>query len=333
MPGRRQVDRPGGHRAAGSPPSSARPARAPSWRGTRSSCARATRWPTPWRRTGSSWASPPAGPSRSSGRSTPARSRPAPRSSSPAGNRRAGQGGRQRVPGHEDLLHQRDGRDLRGRRGRRARPGADPRRRPAHRPGLPARRARLRRRLPAQGHPGLRGPRRGARRRCARSPSCARSTRSTCAAAPAPPTWRSNWPAGTWPGRRSASWAPRSSRAPTTSATPRPWTWRRSCPAWARASPSTTRPRSTTPGASAPSSAMPQTWPRPPGARTWCCCSPSGRSSPRSRRAAWRAVARRNIIDARNVLDPAPWREAGWEYRALGVAEDTESAVWLDPSR
>ena len=44
-------------------------------------------------------------------------------------------------------------------------------------------------------------------------------------------------------------------------------------------------------------------------------------------------VARRNIIDARNALDPAAWREAGWEYRALGVAEDTESAVWLDPSR
>ena len=33
-------------------------------------------------------------------------------------------------------------------------------------------------------------------------------------------------------------------------------------------------------------------------------------------------VARRNIIDARNALDPVPWREAGWEYRALGVAED-----------
>jgi UDPglucose 6-dehydrogenase len=34
-------------------------------------------------------------------------------------------------------------------------------------------------------------------------------------------------------------------------------------------------------------------------------------------------VARRNIIDARNALDPVLWREAGWEYRALGVAEDT----------
>ena len=31
-------------------------------------------------------------------------------------------------------------------------------------------------------------------------------------------------------------------------------------------------------------------------------------------------VARRNIIDARNVLDPDLWRAAGWNYRALGVA-------------
>jgi UDPglucose 6-dehydrogenase len=43
-------------------------------------------------------------------------------------------------------------------------------------------------------------------------------------------------------------------------------------------------------------------------------------------------VARRNIIDARNALDPLPWREAGWEYRALGVAEDAEARARLDPS-
>jgi UDPglucose 6-dehydrogenase len=30
-------------------------------------------------------------------------------------------------------------------------------------------------------------------------------------------------------------------------------------------------------------------------------------------------VGRKNIIDARNVLEPAPWREAGWTYRALGA--------------
>jgi UDPglucose 6-dehydrogenase len=34
-------------------------------------------------------------------------------------------------------------------------------------------------------------------------------------------------------------------------------------------------------------------------------------------------VARRNVVDARNVLDPALWRAAGWNYRALGVALPT----------
>ncbi len=29
-------------------------------------------------------------------------------------------------------------------------------------------------------------------------------------------------------------------------------------------------------------------------------------------------VARRNIVDGRNALDPVRWREAGWTYRALG---------------
>ena len=31
-----------------------------------------------------------------------------------------------------------------------------------------------------------------------------------------------------------------------------------------------------------------------------------------------RTVAGRNIVDGRNVLDPAAWRSAGWTYRALG---------------
>ena len=29
-------------------------------------------------------------------------------------------------------------------------------------------------------------------------------------------------------------------------------------------------------------------------------------------------VAQRNLVDGRNVLDPAQWRAAGWAYRALG---------------
>jgi UDPglucose 6-dehydrogenase len=31
-------------------------------------------------------------------------------------------------------------------------------------------------------------------------------------------------------------------------------------------------------------------------------------------------VARRNIVDARSALDPVAWRDAGWDYRALGIA-------------
>src|SRR5262245_13401548 len=42
-------------------------------------------------------------------------------------------------------------------------------------------------------------------------------------------------------------------------------------------------------------------------------------------------VVRRTLIDARNVLDPGAWREAGWDYRALGVACDTEGAVGRAP--
>ena len=40
-------------------------------------------------------------------------------------------------------------------------------------------------------------------------------------------------------------------------------------------------------------------------------------------------VARRNIIDARGVLDPLPWQEAGWQFRALGVAHDTVATAGL----
>ncbi len=29
-------------------------------------------------------------------------------------------------------------------------------------------------------------------------------------------------------------------------------------------------------------------------------------------------VKERRLVDGRNVLDPAPWRAAGWTYRALG---------------
>ena len=31
-------------------------------------------------------------------------------------------------------------------------------------------------------------------------------------------------------------------------------------------------------------------------------------------------VAARSMVDGRHALDPAAWRAAGWEYRALGRA-------------
>jgi UDPglucose 6-dehydrogenase len=34
-----------------------------------------------------------------------------------------------------------------------------------------------------------------------------------------------------------------------------------------------------------------------------------------------KAVAQRLIADGRHALDPAPWRAAGWTYRALGRPE------------
>ncbi len=80
-------------------------------------------------------------------------------------DRGAGEGGRELVPRDQDLVHQRDGRGLRGDRSgcRAARPGAQLRR--TDRGALPQAGARLRRGLPAEGHPGVPGPSGGARGR------------------------------------------------------------------------------------------------------------------------------------------------------------------------
>ena len=86
-------------------------------------------------------------------------------SSPPTCHRRAGQGRGQLVPGHQDLLHQRDGRGLRGDGRRRPDAGQGAVLRQPDRRPVPQARSRLRRRLPAQGHPGLHPPRRGARGR------------------------------------------------------------------------------------------------------------------------------------------------------------------------
>ena len=57
-------------------------------------------------------------------------------------HRRAGQGGRELVPRHQDLLHQRDGRGVRGGRRRRRDPRRRHRPRRPHRPQVPQRRPR-----------------------------------------------------------------------------------------------------------------------------------------------------------------------------------------------
>ena len=138
-PGRRQVDRAGGHgRPAGRARSHGRGARRRCWRGTRSSCARASRSRTPCTRTGSSYGlrrhSEPAAPRRCCARSTRPARRRHPGRRHRLRHRRAGQGRRERVPRHEDLLHQRDGRGVRGgRRGRHAAGRRDRLRRPHRR--------------------------------------------------------------------------------------------------------------------------------------------------------------------------------------------------------
>ena len=74
--------------------------------------------------------------------------------------RRDDQARRQRVPGHEDLVHQRDRQCVRGDRRRRARGGARDGSRPADRDPLPQARDRLRRLLLPQGRLGAQAARR-----------------------------------------------------------------------------------------------------------------------------------------------------------------------------
>ena len=97
------------------------------------------------------------------------------------------------------------------------------------RQALPARRARLRRRLPAQGHPRVHGPGRGAGRPGRAGLPRARSTGSTSGAAPAWSTSAGSCSAATSPASRCASGAPPSSPTPTTSATRPRWTWPPRC--------------------------------------------------------------------------------------------------------
>ena len=233
-------------------------------------------------------------------------------------DRRARQGVRQRVPRHEDLVHQRHGRDRRGHRRRRhpARRRDRPRR--PHRPPLPQRRHRLRRRLPAEGHPRVHGPRRRARpgeslaflaevdainlRRRERVVDAGRRARRRCRGL-----------------RRSPCSASPSSPTPTTCATRPPSTSPGGCTASAPTSRDSTPRRTSRPRGSLPSSTTRPT-PRPPcAAPTWSSCSPSGSEfralDPET---VGSLVAQKRIVDGRNVLDLTAWRAAGFDARGLG---------------
>ena len=74
-------------------------------------------------------------------------------------------------------------------------PGVGAQLRRPHRRPVPEAGPRLRRRMPAEGHPRLPCPRRRSSASVRRCRSSTRSTRSTSVAAPAPSTWSASWPA------------------------------------------------------------------------------------------------------------------------------------------
>ena len=178
----------------------------------------------------------------------------------------------------------------------------------AHRPQVPQRRPRLRRRLPAQGHPRLHGPGERARRRPGADASCARSTRSTCAAASGWSTSPARSCGGSIVGTHR-----RAGRGVQAQQRRRPrlaGAQRRRPDARCRARTSTvTDPRGDRerPPSAGPTSRFADTAEEAAArAPTWCCCSPSGASTATSTPTALgELVAERAIVDGRNGLDPA----------------------------
>ena len=179
--------------------------RTSSWPGTRSSCARASRSRTPCARTGSSSAC-----IRDLRRAAAARRVRAGDRGRHAGrrdrlrHRRAGEGRGELVPGHQDLVHQRDGRGLRGDRRRRHPAG---RRRSGTTRGSAAGSCTPGSGSAAAACPrtsGRSSPAPGARGRPGGVVPPARSTRSTCAGGPGRSTWASSWSTARTraPGRR-----------------------------------------------------------------------------------------------------------------------------------
>ena len=205
-------------------------------------------------------------------------------------HRRDGEDRGQLVPRHEDLVHQRDGRAVRGDRRRREAAGRRDRLRRPDRPEVPQRRPRVRRRLPAEGHPGVHGP----RRRAGGRPGADVPARGRQHQHAAPDPDGGAGPRGLRRQRCSASgspcWVRRSSRTATTSATRRRSTSPRSCSCRAR-------PCGSTDPAAVENSRQHVAAARlrrhrrrrPRSGPTRCCCSPSGSSTAtwtRSRSAA-----------------------------------------------
>ena len=224
----------------------------------------------------------------------------------------------QRVPGHQAELRQRPRRPVRGGGRRRPRRPPRPGLRQAHRFRVPPARPGLGRLLPAQGHPGAASHRRGGGLRLLPAGrSASPPTTSSC------PGWwpRSRRPAAARPtGRRSASWG-LTFKANTDDRRDSPSLQiARRLAAWGpRSGPSTRRstPRPTSPTLR-PAPARPTpTRPRPGPGSWWC--SPSGTSSAGSTSPACsQAMAEPNIVDARNLLDPAAVRRLGFRYTGIG---------------
>ena len=161
------------------------------------------------------------------------------------GYRRARQGRRQHVPGHQDLVHQRDGGGQRRLGRRRGRAGRHPRRRLADRTAVPRRRHRLRWRLPAKDIRAF-----AARATSLRAPSVARLCHEVDAinlAARARPVAMAEEVLGSVQAGGSPYSAPRSSPCRTTYATLLRSTPRASCTCRVPTCASTTPRRASTP--------------------------------------------------------------------------------------
>src|SRR5664280_1801999 len=233
-------------------------------------------------------------------------------------HRRAGQGGRQRLPRREDQLHQRHGRGLRGDRGGRDRAvqGAVVRR--PDRWALPARRSRFRRWVPAQGHPGVHGPGRRARRRPGTVvPQGGRRDQYAPPGAHGRSRGRAGWRVLRWDEGRHARGGVQAQlrRHPGRPALDVAATIQRRGAAVAVYDPM----------------AMEQARVKYPqlGYRDCALAAVKGADLvlhltewPEFREADPAAlgevVAERRIVDGRNALDASRWRDAGWVYRALG---------------